>query len=125
MREDKVLVVEDDPSIAGAVEKAGERLQLQVEVATDGWDAIEKLRCADYAAIVIDSEVPRSSGFGVITWLRQEIGDDLGNVVLMTSAEEVPARRTISEQLHVIPRTDVVEDLALAVQECVAAALRS
>jgi len=125
MREDKVLVVEHDPRIAAAMQRAGEQLHLGVEVATDGWDAIEKLRNADYAAIVIDSELPNRSGYGVLTWLREEIGEDLGNVLFMTSAEEVPARSTISAALRVIPRTNAVEDLAVAVRGCVAAERRS
>jgi DNA-binding response OmpR family regulator len=58
---EKLLIVEDKPLIVSAIEKAGERLNLQVDVATDGWDAIEKLRTAQYAAIVIDADLPATA----------------------------------------------------------------
>ena len=108
----KLLIVEDNPLIAAAVEKAGERLHLQAEVATDGWDAIEKLRNADYAAIVIDADLPRHSGYGVLTYLRQENGDHLDNVILMTSSDQEAMRQ--HEGLAVIARTEVIDDIAAA-----------
>jgi len=83
-------------------------------VATDGWDAIEKLRSEEYKAIVIDTDLPRHSGYGVITFLRQENGDDLANVVLMTSADPVALRRRTSEHMRVIDRTEAVDDIAAA-----------
>jgi len=113
-REERLLIVEDNPLIAAAIEKAGERLNMRADVATDGWEAIEKLRSEEYAAIVIDTDLPRHSGYGVITFLRQENGEDLTNVVLMTSADPAAVRHRTSEHLRVIDRTDEVDDIAAA-----------
>jgi len=113
-REDKLLIVEDNPLIAAAIEKAGERLNMHAEVATDGWDAIEKLRSEEYAAIVIDTDLPRHSGYGVITYLRQENGENLENVVLMTSSDPVAVWHRTCEHLRVIDRTQAVDDIAAA-----------
>lgn len=114
-REDKLLIVEDNPLIAAAIEKAGERLHMRVEVATDGWDAIEKLRSEEYAAIVIDTDLPRHSGYGVITYLREESGENLENVVLMTSSDPVAVRELTCEHLRVIEKTETVDDIAAAI----------
>jgi DNA-binding response OmpR family regulator len=111
-REDKLLIVEDNPLIAAAIEKAGERFHMRAEVATDGWEAIEKLRNADYAAIVIDTDVPFHSGYGVITYLRQENGDDFENVLLMTSADPDSVRQRTGEHLRVIDRKGTIDDIA-------------
>jgi DNA-binding response OmpR family regulator len=111
-REEKLLIVEDNPLIAAAIEQAGERLNMHADVATDGWDAIEKLRTEEYAAIVIDTDVPCHSGYGVITYLRQENGDGFENVVLMTSAEPDSVRQRTSENLRVIEKTGTVDDIA-------------
>ena len=111
-RDVKLLIVEDNPLIAAAIEKAGERLHLQADVATDGWDAIEKLRNVDYAAIVIDADLPRHSGYGVLTYFRQENGDHLDNVILMTSSDQESMRQ--HEGLAVIARTEVIDDIAAA-----------
>ena len=109
-RDERVLIVEDNPLIAAAIEKAGQRLNLRTDVATDGWDAIEKLQNERYAAIVIDTDLPRHSGYGVLTYLREENGDHLENVILMTSSDQ-----QFTEHLRVIAKTTVVEEIAAAV----------
>jgi two-component system, sensor histidine kinase len=111
-RDEKLLIVEDNPLIVAAIEKAGERLNLHADVATDGWDAIEKLRNQDYAAIIINTDLPRHSGYGVLTYLRQENGDRLDNVILMTSSDQESMRQ--HEGLAVIARTEVIDDIAAA-----------
>ena len=112
-REDKLLIVEDNPLIAAAIEKAGERFNMRADVATDGWEAIEKLRSEEYAAIVIDTDLPRHSGYGVLTYLRQEDGEDtLDRVVVMTSSDPAAVRQRTSEHLRVIDRTEKVDDIA-------------
>ena len=111
----KLLIVEDNPLIAAAIEKAGERLNLRADVATDGWDAIEKLQNEQYSAIVIDTDLPRHSGYGVVTYLREEVGDDLGNVVLMTTSDRDDVRHRTSESLRVITRTEEVELIVAAI----------
>ena len=112
----KILVVEDDPAVAQAVENVG--AQILVECATDGWDAIRKLETERYDAIVVDTDLPLHSGFGVLTYLREEIGDDLENVIVMTSSNRDELQRKL--QVHVIAKTD--KDLTEAVR---ALALRS
>jgi DNA-binding response OmpR family regulator len=111
----KLLVVEDNPLIASAIERAGERLDLQTDVATDGWDAIEMLRDESYRAIVIDADLPRHSGYGVLSYLREEKGDHLRNVILMTSAEPQTVRERVREDLQIIAKTERVEEIADAV----------
>src|ERR1700694_4980390 len=111
-RDDRILIVEDNPLITAAIEKAGERLNLHADVATDGWDAIEKLRTEEYAAIVIDADLPRHSGYGVLTYLRQENGDHLDNVILMTSSDRESIRE--HEGLAVMARTEVIDEIAAA-----------
>lgn len=113
-REDKLLIVEDNPLIAAAIEKAGERLNMRADVATDGWDAIERLRSEEYAAIVIDADVPHHSGYGVITYLLEESGDNLEHVLLMTGADHEAVRHRVCEHLRVIEKTDAVDDIAAA-----------
>ena len=110
----RLLIVEDNPLIAAAIEKAGERLNLQADFATDGWDAIEKLQNQKYGAIVIDTDLPRHSGFGVVSYLREEVGDRLENVLLMTSADHATVRKYSGESLRVIGKTAQVDEIAAA-----------
>ena len=110
-----ILIVEDNPLISAAIERAGERLQLQTEIATDGWAAIELLRDTSYRAIVIDTDLPRHSGYGVLSYLREEKGDHLGNVILMTSSDTEAVRERVRESLQIITKTEAVDDIADAV----------
>src|SRR5947209_12204541 len=105
----RILVVENNPTITQAMERAGE--QFCVDCASDGWDAIEKLENERYDAIVIDTDLPRHSGFGVLTYLREEVGDDLGNVIVMTSSDRDELQRKL--QVHVVGKSD---DLSEAVR---------
>lgn len=105
-RDDRILVVEDNPTIARAIEE-----RFDCDHATDGWDAIEKLETGDYAAIVIDADVPRQSGYGVLTYLREEVGEDVGNVIFMTSSGHDAVRRKFGAALHVIDKANAVEEI--------------
>ena len=112
---EKLLIVEDNPLISAAIERAGERLQMQTDVATDGWAAIELLRDGAYRAIIIDTDLPRHSGFGVLSYLREEKGDHLRNVILMTSSDTDSVRDRVNEPLQIISKTQKVDDIADAV----------
>ncbi|HJQ37253.1 MAG TPA: response regulator [Thermoanaerobaculia bacterium] len=105
-REDKILVVEDNPVICREIEA-----KFNCDCATDGWDAIEKLEASDYAAIVIDADVPRHSGYGVLTYLREENGEELANVIFMTSNDRDGVQRRIGAGLHVIDKADAVDEI--------------
>ena len=115
MRDERLLVVGDNPLIAQAIERAGERLEMHTDVVSDGWDAIEMLRDGAYRAIVIDTDLPRHSGFGVLSYLREEKGDHLRNVILMTSSDMDAVRERVHENLQIIAKSGAVDDIANAV----------
>ena len=104
-RSDKILVVEDNPVICRAIEA-----QYNCDCATDGWDAIEKLETSAYAAIVIDADVPSHSGYGVLTWIREEVGGAMDNVIFMTSCDHDEVRRRVGVA-HVIDKRDAVLEI--------------
>src|ERR1700737_2357712 len=112
----KLLIVEDNPLIAAAIEKAGEQLNLQADVASDGWDAIEKLQTEQYSAIVIDTDLPRHSGYGVVSYLREEVGDRLDNLLPMTSSDHATVRQHTCASLRVIGRTEQVDEIVAALE---------
>ena len=106
-RENKVLVVEDNPALCHELVQ-----RFNCDCATDGWDAIGKLETEQYDAIVIDADVPHSSGYGVLTYLREEVGEDLPNVIFMTSDDHDTIRRRVGNALTVVNKSDAAEELA-------------
>ena len=66
----RALVVEDDPAIRRLVEKLLARHHIQIDVAPDGRQAIEKLRANTYSVVVLDLMVPEVNGFEVIAFIK-------------------------------------------------------
>ncbi len=105
-RDGKILVVEDNPTICRSMEE-----RFNCDCATDGWDAIGKLETGDYAAIVIDADVPHHSGYGVLAYLREEVGEELQNVIFMTSSDRDTVRRNFGAHLTVVEKDHAVEEI--------------
>ena len=69
---DRVLVVDDDPKIAGLVELYLERAGFEVAVAADGLDALRLMRKIEPALIVLDLMLPGVDGNIVARIAREE-----------------------------------------------------
>jgi len=68
----RALVVEDDASIRRLVQKLLQRMGLEIDVATDGRQALEKLAEGHYSVMVLDLMVPEVSGFEVINFVKEQ-----------------------------------------------------
>jgi DNA-binding response OmpR family regulator len=66
----RALIVEDDPAIRRLVEKLLSRHHIEIDTATDGKLAIEKLQSQKYSVIVLDLMIPEANGFQVIEFLK-------------------------------------------------------
>lgn len=69
--EPRILVADDDSSIRNLLGTILRREGLQVDLAADGVEAIERLKEHEYEVILLDLMMPRVNGFGVISWLRE------------------------------------------------------
>jgi CheY-like chemotaxis protein len=70
-KESRILVADDDPSIRQLVCTIIKREGLQVDCVADGAEAIEKLKQNAYAVVLVDLMMPRTDGFGVIEFLKE------------------------------------------------------
>ena len=68
----RVLLVEDDRSIAGFVEPELERLGFSVRCAFDGPSGLKEVREFEPELVVLDIMLPKLDGAGVLKRLRQE-----------------------------------------------------
>jgi two-component system response regulator MprA len=85
-----VLLVEDDPAVRGAVERALRHAGHQPALATDGIRALEQVTAVQYDAVVLDLGLPGLDGLEVCRRLRAA-----GNQVpvLMLTARAAVAER--------------------------------
>jgi DNA-binding response OmpR family regulator len=67
-----LLLVEDESKLARSLERQLERAGFAVDVAPDGYRALEKLDARRYHIIVLDLNLPGMSGFDVLRALRDE-----------------------------------------------------
>ena len=81
----RVLIVDDDEAIRTMVERVLRREKFQVDLARDGFEAIEKIAHNDYTVILLDLMMPRVDGFGVIEFLERH-RPELGRTVIVMSA---------------------------------------
>jgi DNA-binding response OmpR family regulator len=81
-----ILVVEDEPSIAEVVSLYLRRAGYQVEIASDGWAALNALDRQLPGLIVLDVMLPGLDGFEIIRRVR--LRGDIPIIILTARREE-------------------------------------
>jgi DNA-binding response OmpR family regulator len=72
MHRQRILVVDDDPTISEVVGRYLERESYEVEVALDGAEALERARARSPDLVVLDLMLPRIDGLEVFRQLRSQ-----------------------------------------------------
>jgi two-component system OmpR family response regulator len=86
----RLLVVDDDPKLAGAVARGLRAEGHAVDVAADGDAALVQAAVWDYDAIILDVMLPGRDGIEVLRALRER--GDWAPVLLLTARGGVPDR---------------------------------
>ena len=86
----RILVVDDEPAVRSALERALRLAGYQVELAADGQEALDQLAVAAPDAVVLDVLMPRLDGLKVCRRLRA-VGDR--TPVLVLTARDAIADR--------------------------------
>ena len=86
----RVLVVEDNVTVAGAVAEGLRDQGMAVDIAGDGAAALEKAALAPYDVIVLDRDLPGVHGDEVCA--RLAAGPETGRILMLTAAGTVEDR---------------------------------
>jgi DNA-binding response OmpR family regulator len=81
----RVLVIEDEQRLAGAIERGLRAEGFDVDVAHDGLDGLWRAREGRYGAIVLDVLLPGMNGYRVCATLRAE---EVWTPILMLTAKD-------------------------------------
>lgn len=81
----KVLVVEDDRTVAQFVQRGLEEQQMQVDLVDDGRQALERASAGEYDVIVLDLRLPSMPGAEVLRTLRDR---GVATPVLVLTAQD-------------------------------------
>ena len=114
-----ILIVEDDSSIRRLVRTVLLRQGYQVEIASDGLEAIAKLALANYDVIILDLMMPNLDGFSFMTAMARDTPERLKRVIITSAAS--PA--VINERLKgipfdLLPKPFDIHELLSRVQAC-------
>jgi CheY-like chemotaxis protein len=114
-----VLLVEDNEATVALI-TALLRHDFVVDPALDGGAAIEKLRTKYYAAILLDLRMPRTDGFAVLDFLKNNNDSMLRRVLIVTASltRSDLERAAAYEVCGIVHKPFDVEALTAAVKEC-------
>lgn len=79
------LLLVDDSESNNALIKAILR-EYEVDIATDGSEALTKLKANRYASLLLDLRIPLVDGFGVLDYLSKENDELLRRTIVVTAA---------------------------------------
>ncbi|MBV8546297.1 MAG: response regulator [Acidobacteria bacterium] len=100
MKQERVLIVEDDRGAELILRLPLEREGFAVDFVEEGYAAIEKLRAHDYSAVILDLIIHRGlNGFGVLNFIDMEQPRLLERVFLMTGMSEQTVMNTAPQLL--------------------------
>src|SRR3989449_10447931 len=86
----RLLVVEDDAKLAGALQRGLQREGYAVDVSSTGDEALLQADVYDYDAVVLDVMLPGRDGFSVCRALRQK--ERWSPVLMLTARDDVSDR---------------------------------
>lgn len=119
MEKSSVLVV-DDNEATSTLMRALLAPHFAVEFATDGNEAIEKLRVKNYAATLLDLRMPQGDGFAVLDFLKSTRPEALRSVIVVTALltkHEIARVRTY-DVAGIVAKPFEIEVLLSAVKAC-------
>ena len=77
------LIVDDDPSVRDILAAILRRDGWKAECASDGEEAIERMKAKTYSVVVLDLLMPRIDGSGVLLFMKER---DIQTPVVVVSA---------------------------------------
>jgi len=82
-----VLVVDDSKTEQARVRKILEALHVQVDVANDGLEALEKIRSGGYDLVVSDYVMPKMDGLAFVFEVRKQFKKDVLAILVLSASE--------------------------------------
>ena len=84
----RIIIADDDPTIAALVTAAFQNYEFECRVARDGGEALDLTRTLQPDALVLDVNMPRLSGFEVLDTLKNDPATAGVAVVLLSARQQ-------------------------------------
>lgn len=83
MKEDKILIIEDEPKVAGFIKKGLEENNFKADIVLDGLKGLETAQNKKYDLIILDLNLPSLNGQKICTELREK---NINTPIIMLTA---------------------------------------
>lgn len=120
---DKILIADDDPALRGLLRLVALRCGFQVDTASNGREALERLAENSYLIAVIDLMMPLVNGYEIV----QQLADVQGRpaVLVVTAMADAHLPRMDGKVVHSVIRKPFDIDMVSSVLTDLAAALKN
>ncbi len=115
----RILIAEDDPDARRLLASLMNQLGFNVAEATDGLDAIHRLRDAEFDLVIVDLMMPRIDGYVVIRYLEEQRPDTRAIVISGVRPEELDGIGHSDVVDAVLPKPIDFTELTARVQQSV------
>lgn len=95
----KALIVDDDDPIRSMLAKVVERMDLDVETARDGAEAIALIDRNDYDCVILDLMMPRIDGFAVLRHMRDHHPELLRHTIIASAVPQREIERRVADRV--------------------------
>ncbi|MEK6371877.1 MAG: response regulator [Acidobacteriota bacterium] len=116
----RALVVEDDNVTRNLLRQLLLNAGCDVDEATDGEQAIDRLAVEKYSVILLDIVLPKLSGTDVMDFLREQDPDALEHVIVVTGLNVEEIRKLFPTVCHALGKPVIPTRLLASVQQCLA-----
>jgi CheY-like chemotaxis protein len=90
----RVLIIEDDAQVRYLYEQAIRFQGIEVETASDGDEALEKLSDGEFTLVVLDLLLPQGNGFEFLQKMRQRVGEGKDiPIIIVTHLQDDAVKR--------------------------------
>ena len=116
----QALIVEDDSVTRNLLRQLLFNSGCDVDEATDGEQAIDRLATKKYSVILLDIVLPKLSGTHVMDFLREEDPDALERIIVVTGLNVEEIRKLFPTVSHALGKPVIPNRLLATVQKCLA-----
>jgi len=97
LKEKKILIVDDEPFILKSLSFVLTKEGFQIDTATNGLEAIEKIQEDKPDLVFLDIMMPKKNGMEVCQWIRKDpVAKDIYIILLTAKGQEMDRERGFS-----------------------------
>src|SRR3989344_4368748 len=115
-----ILLVENDPFIAGVYGKKFRKEGYQVDIANNGQMALEKIKHPYPDVLVLDTVLPKMDGWNLLKRIRNDLGLKNLKVIILSNAAYKDFAKDVSSlgvEKYFLKAEKTSQELALSIAE--------